>query len=529
MNLLRRLDRAPDARSPSGDASVLANGHSNWRLAVFGLSAAVVLQLAVFWEATSEIVATWSRSATFNHGFLILPIVGYLIWVRRQRLLAAVASPRPALWGLGLMAAPAFAWLLADAANVLLIQQFALVGMIQVTVLTVFGWRAARVLAFPLAYLLFAVPFGEFLVPRLQTITADFAVDALRLVGIPVFVDGLFITIPTGRFHVAEACSGIRFLIACIALGALFANMMYRSPWRRAAFMVLSVVVPIVANGFRAFGIIVLAYVSNNEIAVGFDHLIYGWIFFSIVIVLMLALGALFRERQDDTRHGADAGAAIPTDHASSRLIACAIAGCAAVALTAPAYAELTAAAPSTRRIELTAPAGASGWRLAPDHVDRWRPRFAGADATLQRSYVGNGGAVHLFVAYYADQRQGAEAVAQSNKIEGAGFWSRTGGGSATAIVDGAPLQVRSMRLVRGSRGRVVWYWYWIDGQYTASALRAKWLEARARLLGGRRASAAIAVAADYDETPVEAARILRGFLEGQPPLRRILEVDSND
>jgi exosortase/archaeosortase family protein len=88
----------------------------------------------------------------------------------------------------------------------------------------------------------------------------------------------------------------LRFLIASIAFGCLYALLMYRSPWRRVAFIAASIVVPIIANGFRAVGIVSLGHVLGSAQAAATDHVLYGWIFFSIVILMLIALGLPFRE-----------------------------------------------------------------------------------------------------------------------------------------------------------------------------------------------------------------------------------------
>ena len=86
------------------------------------------------------------------------------------------------------------------------------------------GLEVARTIAFPLAFTLMAVPIGEFLLPNLMNQTADFTVAALRLTGVPVYREGLYFTVPTGRWSVVEACSGLRYLIASLTLGLLFAT-----------------------------------------------------------------------------------------------------------------------------------------------------------------------------------------------------------------------------------------------------------------------------------------------------------------
>ena len=92
-------------------------------------------------------------------------------------------------------------------------------------------------------------------VPQLQDVTAFFAVEILRGIGVPVYVEGVFLSTPTGNFHVAEVCSGIRFLIATVAFAFLYAHVTYRTLWRRALFVGLAFIVPVIANGIRAAGI----------------------------------------------------------------------------------------------------------------------------------------------------------------------------------------------------------------------------------------------------------------------------------
>ena len=103
----------------------------------------------------------------------------------------------------------------------------------------------------------------------------------------------------------AEACAGLRFLIASIAFGCLYALLMYRSPVRRGVFIVVSIIVPIIANGFRGLGIVYLGYLLDSAQAAAADHVIYGWIFFSFVILLLIALGLPFRQDHISTRSAA--------------------------------------------------------------------------------------------------------------------------------------------------------------------------------------------------------------------------------
>ena len=116
------------------------------------------------------------------------------------------------------------------------------------------------------------------------------------MLDIPFEADSFQITIPEGVFYVAEACAGLRFLIASVAFGVLYAVTMFSSPGRRACFIAVSCVVPVIANGVRALGVVVLGHVLGSAEAGAADHLIYGWIFFSLVIVLLAVAGLPFRQ-----------------------------------------------------------------------------------------------------------------------------------------------------------------------------------------------------------------------------------------
>src|SRR6185437_6596826 len=205
----------------------------------------------------SEVTAAyyvWSTSTAYNHCFLVIPIVLYLLWDRRSTLNDAVAKPMPiaALAGIPL----ALAWLVAERLGVMEGRQLVAMTFVELLFFVVLGpllyWR----LCGPLLYLYFLVPFGAFLTPKLQDITTVFVDHGLRILHIPAYTTGYTIEIPEGTFMIAEACAGLRFLIAAIAFGCLYSLVMYRTALKRTIFILVSITVPIAANGIRALGIV---------------------------------------------------------------------------------------------------------------------------------------------------------------------------------------------------------------------------------------------------------------------------------
>ncbi len=253
----------------------------------------VVLAVLFHAEITAA-VGVWYSSTAYSHCYFVLPIVAWLAWDRRDRVFALRARPAP--WAALLALIPGTAWLLAERLGIMEGRQLALIGFVWVLFLATLGPRLFRALLAPIAYLIFLVPFGGFVTGPLQNFTTSFTGIGLDILGIPNDINSFVIRIPQGAFYVAQACAGLRFLIASLAFGALYGLLMYRSNVKRALFMLMSLVVPVVANGFRALGIVVLGYYLGSARAAATDHVLYGWIFFSIVILIEIMIGLPFRD-----------------------------------------------------------------------------------------------------------------------------------------------------------------------------------------------------------------------------------------
>lgn len=271
---------------------------ADWRAPLGQLVLAWAALMALTWRDWSEMAHQWWDASTYNH-ILLVPLI--LAWLVRQRW-PELARLLPQAWwpGLTLLAGGALIWLTGTALSINTISQLGAVVLLQATVVALLGPRVAAGLLFPLAYMLFLVPFGDELVPALQAITADMAVALTQASGVPATIDGVFIDTPAGLFEVAEACSGVKFLVAMVALGTLVAHLCFASWKRRALFMAAAVIVPVLANGVRAWGTIYIAQSQGIEFAAGFDHIVYGWIFFAVVMIAVLGASWRFFDRSPD-------------------------------------------------------------------------------------------------------------------------------------------------------------------------------------------------------------------------------------
>jgi len=495
---------------------------TEWSPALAPLALGSAAVVAVFLALNATVLAmaqTWYESNTFNHGFLIPPIAAYLAWRKRAELASVTIAPD---WrGVVGVALASLLWLVGDAAGALIVQEIGLVLIIQTFVLAIFGKAVFRILRFPLAYLFFAVPFGLELIAPLQTVTALLSVSLLKAVGIPVFSDGYLISIPGGDWYVADACSGIRYVISSLALGGLFAGLMYVTWWRRVLVLIVAIVVPILANGVRAFGIILLAYLTDNKLATGVDHIVYGWVFFTMVSALVLAVGLSFRE----TDPNADMPG-IVASRATASLLPSLLATLLALAPVGAvrAYAGYIDSALSNSTVHIKVPDIAGYQRGLARPSEPLLPRFDGADELIDTSYQAAGQSLILRVGYYISERRGAQAVSLNHELLGASETAIVDKGSVAAKIGDVSTSVRYQRIFIANRGRVIWYWFWVDDRVTGNPYFAKLLEVKARLLGGRQPAAIIALAADYRADQEEAETALRDFAGKLAPLQAAFE-----
>ena len=479
------------------------------------LSLTLLLPLAIFFGTARSIVSIWNRSETFTHGYIILPISLWLIWQRRGSLARTAIQP---FWpAYLLLLACGFGWLLAKLGDVPIVMQYMLAAMLPLSVLAVAGVAITRQILFALLFILFAVPFGEIFIPPLIGVTANFTIDALRLTGIPVLREGNSFTIPSGSWSVVEACSGVRYLISSFTLGCLYAYLTYRSRWRQAIFVLLSILVPIVANGARAYMIVMMGHLSGMTMAVGVDHLIYGWVFFGIVMFLLFWIGNFWREDQKGGGAADDAfaqrlrnqPASVSTGGLAGALLAMAL--CIGVW---PLYGRYLDKADSNPQQASLAPLQ-TDWRGADEFVD-WAPGFDLAPTESRQFFAKDGQQVGMTLMYYRNQKFGQRLISSSNQmVQAKSVWREIEGKLRTEQIGGQPFTVRETTLT-GPKGRLlVWRWYAIDQHSTASDYVGKALQVRQKFLHGSDDGAAVMLYAAYDEQPDSARAALRSFLTG--------------
>jgi len=428
-----------------------------WKQALIRLAIAWSAIFVVFFGDWAAMFDQWWNSSTYNHILLVPAIIVWLVHYRAPEL----AKLEPTNWWPGLVfaAGATLLWSLGVFAGLATARQLGVVLLLVAAVLTLLGPRLGRALVFPLGFMLFLVPFGDELVPALQMITADLTIGLVHLSGIPAVIDGVFIDTPAGLFEVAEACSGVKFLVAMIAFGVLVANVCFVSLWRRAAFLLACVVVPILANGVRAWGTVFAAQYVGAETATGLDHIIYGWIFFGIVLALILGGAWRWFDRplDDPVIHAARIEASpLLTRLAALRIGAgAALAGLALIAGAGQGWTR-AADALSAQLPQQIFLRDVPGWHRV-DYTPSvwWEPRASGAEHRLLGRYADDEGReVDVFLAIYASQQDGREAGGFGEgaiPVDGAWAWLSPGPAGNRASGDRLLAEGRVARLAETS------------------------------------------------------------------------------
>ena len=471
------------------ESTLAAERAGTWAEAIPGHWRGGLVRLALGWMALfaltfadwKAMAGLWWNVSTYNHILFVPVIIGWLVWGRS----GALARIEPQAWWPALvpLTGALVLWVVSRLGGLDIGSQAAAVIALQSITLAALGVRVGAALLFPLAYALFLVPFGDELVPALQMITAKMTIALTHWSGVIAVVDGVFIDTPAGLFEVAEECSGVKFLIAMIALGVLVAQCCFLSWRRRAIFMAAAIALPILANGIRAWGTIYIAQSQGIEFAAGFDHIVYGWVFFGVVIALLLGFAWRWFDRDPEAvQIDADAIMASPLlarlagAPARPRAVMAAV----LAAIAAAALWHAGAAAQRTTVPESIVAPGVPGWAVVnrQDGIG-WQPRAGGADRRLLAHYRdADGRSVDVFLALYATQDKDTDATGFG---EGAlppdTDWRWLAPASAPAGMRGEAL------FAQGSVKRVAWT-RWSAGDFgTASAAKLKLAVMRDRAL----------------------------------------------
>ena len=450
-----------------------------------------------------RLLALDENSEGLTHRIFVVPIFLFIVWGLRSRL---ALFPTRTFWpGMFAVALVGAIWLFGELALIRILTDVAAIAMVPFVVLTIFGYRWLWELSFPLSLLLFLVPIREPLVGLQVDMTAKIAHIGLLASGVPVFREGPYFELPTGTWSIAEACSGIEYLSACLMLAVLYAWTFYTSTKKRLVFIGGAFLVGISGNWLRAYLTILIAHISDNRFLRD-SHGNFGWIMFATLLFSYCWFGWKFRDHSlpmDDSAQ--QTGDPNPTLVATT--VYCRWKGLA----TVPATIALVSIWPLTNialtknvvtsRIAIAEATAAGGWvKVEKPSVD-WQPTLINPTVERIQVFEKEGQQVILFIGIFANQTWTSKLVTSVNHFIPADSdrWSQVSHGTANATYLGKPLQVKTGMIVGAGRRILARRWYWVHGQVTSSDMQAKIYQVQARFASLADSSAWITVYASAD------------------------------
>jgi exosortase D (VPLPA-CTERM-specific) len=473
---------------------------------VLALSVSTLFSFGIEW-----MLEAW-KTPQYSHGYFIPVVACYLVWLRARDLVEL--QPTASWLGVAVVVLALLINALGDLSAVVTISEYALLLAAVGLGLAAAGTKGMRVLAVPLLYLVFMVPWPNFLETRLtsqlQLLSSELGVAVIRLAGYSVFLEGNVIDLGNYKLQVAEACSGMRYLFPLMSFGFLSAVLFRGRWWQRAILFLSTVPITILMNSFRIGVIGILVNNFGIEQAEGFIHDFEGW------VVFMACVGLLFLEiwifaRMNGRRFLEIFGLDVP---AISDLRPLLLGNSPSRPLLVSTGILLVAAA-GAFLIPRPVPLAAERAALAtfPLRVGNWE----GRDQDLEKIYLdtlqvtdylmanfsnpAEPAAIGLWIAYYDAQIQGISVHSPQACLPGGGWRiDRIAEHEiANVLPDGAALRVNRVEISLGEQRQVVYYWFDQRGRTLTSEFAVKWYIFRDGLMLNRTDGALVRLV-----TPVE-------------------------
>jgi exosortase D (VPLPA-CTERM-specific) len=500
-------------------------------LGVVALAAAIIA-VAAFQGALAELVARWIRQDEYSHGFFIPLITLWLLWTRRSALRESLG--RPSLGGVALVLLAALMHVIGQLSSFFLLSQLGFVIALMGIVASTGGWSLLKIAFIPIAFLVFAIPLPYFIDSilswRLQLISSELGVWFIRLMQVPVYLEGNVIDLGQYKLQVVEACSGLRYLYPLLSLGFLAAYF-FRAPlWQRAVVLLSTIPITIVMNSFRIGMVGVLVDRWGSEQADGLLHFFEGWVIFlacaGLLAVEMMLFARLFaRKRFFELFQLPEVAPSPPASGAGLGarrlpLLSCLFLLCATAGTIYYLSGRLELVPERARFVSF--PNALGEWQGRASLLEPQVEHALGLEDYILADYSRpNTIPVNFYVAYYATQRNGFTPHSPIVCIPGGG-WLITKFDRTNFKDDESNIAFPFNRAIieRDSKKELVYYWFVQRGRRVANEYWSKWYLFTDALLKNRTDGALVRLTTPISaaESEHDADRRLQSFIHELAP-----------
>jgi exosortase D (VPLPA-CTERM-specific) len=461
--------------------------------------------IAAFYPGLRFMVATWGQVEEYSYGYFIPVISAFLIWQKSDQL--RKFEFRGSWTGLLLVGAAVALGTVGDLSAIRLFSQYGFIVALFGLSVCFIGWPGTRIIAMPLATLVFMIPLPQFLLrelsEQLQLLSSQIGVALIRLFDISVFLEGNVIDLGSYKLQVVEACSGLLYLFPLMVLGALVAYFFQGSWWKRAVIVLSTIPLTILINSLRIGLIGVTVEYWGSAMAEGVLHDFEGWFMFMLctaLLIVEMALLARIGGRPSSLRavFGLEypdpipRGAIINYRRLSIPMLVGAMlfAAVAAVAVWGPTREQIHPQRTPFAQFPMSLP---GGWNGRPDRLEREVVATLAVDDYIIANYVRAGEPwVNFYTAYYDSQSGGQSSHSPRTCIPGGG-WKITEfdeisvaqlAPNAGSIADQSasmpmasppPIKVNRAVIQKGEHRQLVYYWFRQRGRLMTSEVAVKW------------------------------------------------------
>lgn len=461
------------------------------------------LFIIFFWNSVADWVTLWNTDPTYSHGLLIPFLTLYLIWQNKELLINSSLKPAYSLLiPLGLTLT---LWLLASITDTQTIELTLLPFIFIFAYTSIIGYRASLVIIAPLLFLVLATPIWSVLTPLLQKLAVISNEAALKLSGIPTHIVGTQISIPAGNFEIEGGCSGLKYLVATLALGAFYGLSTFNKLKPVFLILVLSIVFSIILNWVRIYIIILVGEYSNMQSPLIKDHDNFGWLLYGVSLVpFYLIIKRIMKNTASDEKgiSNVSVNETINTQRYFPILPA------ALILVTASFSIYLENKTPLMLE-KIPTPLAVYPW-AGPILENKWKPEYKGATIEENLLYLGTDKKpdITLSIFYYGKQSQDVELINQLNSISAPQTLK-----SQDILKNNQFSFIENIITTSENKLRIVFYWFHINGKNTIKPAYAKLLQAN-ELLSGKSTSSLISVSSicntHCDEERTELDRFIK-------------------
>lgn len=248
----------------------------------------IIFTLSAYIPTFAWMAQRWTVADTYySHGFLVPLISLFIVWLKRNELLLLPIKPSAAGWVF--FAAGIITHIISALLRVYFTSGFSILLVLTGLVLLFLGKDHLKIVAFPILFLLFMIPLPLLVIAnfsfRLKILAAKIATFLVNTMGVAAIREGSIINTVHSQVAVEDPCSGIRSLIALIALGSLMAYFRNISKFKKAIVFSCSIPIAIGTNVFRIVILILASEIYGTKFAMGAFHDMMGLLVFVLAFI----------------------------------------------------------------------------------------------------------------------------------------------------------------------------------------------------------------------------------------------------